>query len=60
MGDTMFGDLAPVRDGLKDVDYLADDGIASVVFLAEKLGKPVLVEGPAGTKKTELANRSRP
>ena len=28
MGDTMFGDLASVRDGLKDVDYLADDGIA--------------------------------
>jgi len=55
MGDTMFGDLASVRDGLKDVEYLADDGIASVVFLAEKLGKPVLVEGPAGTGKTELA-----
>ena len=43
MGETMFGDLASVRDGLKDVDYLADDGIASVVFLAEKLGKPVLI-----------------
>ena len=54
MGDTMFGDLASVREGLKDVEYLADDGIASVVFLAEKLGKPVLVEGPAGTGKTAL------
>ena len=65
MGDTMFGDLGSVRGGLRDADYLADDGIASVVYLAEKLGKPVLVEGPAGTGKTELAkavasNPSRP
>lgn len=51
----MFGDLGSVRGGLRDADYLADDGIASVVYLAEKLGKPVLVEGPAGTGKTELA-----
>ncbi|WP_428120874.1 AAA family ATPase [Candidatus Poriferisodalis sp.] len=55
MGDTMFGDLSGVREGLADVGYLADDGIASVVYLAERLGKPVLVEGPAGTGKTELA-----
>jgi MoxR-like ATPase len=55
MGDTMFGDLASTREGLRDAGYLADDGIASVVFLAEKLGKPVLVEGPAGVGKTELA-----
>ncbi|MBK02017.1 MAG: ATPase [Acidimicrobiaceae bacterium] len=54
MGDTMFGDLASVRQDLRDVGYLADDGIASVVFLAEKLGKPVLIEGPAGTGKTAL------
>ncbi len=54
MGDTMFGDLASVRQDLRDVGYLADDGIASVVFLAEKLGNPVLVEGPAGTGKTAL------
>ena len=55
MSDTMFGDLSGVRGGLANVEYLADDGIASVVFLAERLGKPVLVEGPAGTGKTELA-----
>ncbi len=55
MSDAIFSDLVAVRDGLGKVEYLADDGIASVVFLAERLGKPVLVEGPAGTGKTELA-----
>jgi len=44
-----------VRDGLRDLDYLADDGIAGVAYLADRLGKPVLVEGPAGTGKTQLA-----
>jgi MoxR-like ATPase len=37
------------------VHYLADDGIASVVYLADRLQKPVLIEGPAGTGKTQLA-----
>lgn len=37
------------------MSYLANEGIAGVVFLAERLGKPVLVEGPAGTGKTQLA-----
>ncbi|MGD2043835.1 MAG: MoxR family ATPase [Acidimicrobiia bacterium] len=40
---------------LATADYLADDRIAQVVFLSEKLNKPVLVEGPAGVGKTELA-----
>ena len=44
-----------MRDGLRDVAYLADDGIAGVAFLADRLGKPVLIEGPAGTGKTQLA-----
>jgi len=44
-----------VNDSLRSVGYLADEGIASVVFLADKLSKPVLVEGPAGTGKTQLA-----
>ncbi len=35
--------------------YLADDGIAGVAYLADKLSKPILVEGPAGTGKTQLA-----
>ena len=52
---TRFESVQSVRDGLRDVAYLADEGIAGVVFLAERLGKPVLVEGPAGTGKTQLA-----
>ena len=50
-----FSDLAAVRSALADVNYLADDGIAGVVYLADRLDKPVLVEGPAGTGKTQLA-----
>jgi MoxR-like ATPase len=44
-----------VRQGLRDVGYLPNEHIASVVYLSEQLAKPVLVEGPAGTGKTELA-----
>ena len=47
--------MAEVRQDLESVGYLADDGLAGVVYLADRLGKPVLVEGPAGTGKTELA-----
>ena len=52
---TAFGSVAQVREGLKKINYLADDGIAGVVYLAQRLGKPVLIEGPAGTGKTQLA-----
>ena len=52
---TRFESVQSVREGLRDVNYLADEGIAGVVYLAERLGKPVLVEGPAGTGKTQLA-----
>ncbi|HEY7890648.1 MAG TPA: MoxR family ATPase [Solirubrobacteraceae bacterium] len=44
-----------VAEGLRSVDYLPSDATALVSFLAFKLGKPVLVEGPAGVGKTELA-----
>ncbi|HEX6418564.1 MAG TPA: MoxR family ATPase [Acidimicrobiales bacterium] len=50
-----FESVAAVRESLAKVDYLADEGIAGVVYLADRLGKPVLVEGPAGTGKTQLA-----
>ena len=50
-----FESVPQVREGLKSVNYLADEGIAGVAYLADRLGKPVLVEGPAGTGKTQLA-----
>ena len=50
-----FVSVSQVREGLKKVNYLADEGIAGVVYLAQRLGKPVLIEGPAGTGKTQLA-----
>ena len=50
-----FGSVEAVRGALAEVGYLADPGIAGVVYLADRLGKPVLVEGPAGTGKTQLA-----
>jgi len=45
---------AQVRAALEGVGYLADDRIAQVVFLAVKLQKPILAEGPAGVGKTAL------
>lgn len=44
-----------IRRRLLDVGYLADELISDAVFLAGNLGKPLLVEGPAGVGKTELA-----
>ena len=50
-----FSDVAALKDELAGVDYLSDEGIAGVVYLADRLRKPILVEGPAGTGKTQLA-----
>jgi MoxR-like ATPase len=44
-----------VKSALAEVGYLADEPAALVSFLAQRLGKPILVEGPAGVGKTELA-----
>src|SRR3954471_452639 len=51
----LFTSPDDVRSRLAETGYLADDAIATTVFLADALGKPLLVEGPAGTGKTELA-----
>jgi MoxR-like ATPase len=50
-----FESVPQVREMLQKVDYLSDEGIAGIVYLADRLGKPILVEGPAGTGKTQLA-----
>ncbi len=50
----LFGSPAEAADALKRAGYLPDRHIAQVVYLADRLGKPILVEGPAGVGKTEL------
>jgi len=50
-----FDSPAEVQKLLAENDYLSDEAIASVTYLADRLAKPVLVEGPAGTGKTALA-----
>jgi MoxR-like ATPase len=50
-----FETIERARERLGEVGYLADESAALVSFLAGRLGKPVLVEGPAGVGKTELA-----
>ena len=43
-----FESVPAVRESLRKVDYLSDEGIAGIVYLADRLQKPVLIEGPAG------------
>ena len=50
-----FTYVPAVRETLARVGYLADEATSTSVFLADRLGKPLLVEGPAGVGKTELA-----
>jgi MoxR-like ATPase len=50
-----FESVDDVVARLRTADYLSDANIAGVVYLADRLEKPVLVEGPAGVGKTELA-----
>ncbi len=51
----LFAGVDDVVDKLASTGYLADKATATSVFLADRLGKPLLVEGPAGVGKTELA-----
>ncbi|NPV93069.1 MAG: MoxR family ATPase [Firmicutes bacterium] len=51
----MNQDWKQVQEGLREQGYLCDDGVAVLVYITQQLKKPLLVEGPAGVGKTELA-----
>ena len=55
MSTADFSGVSDVRERLEAAGYLPDESIETVVYLAQRLGKPILVEGPAGVGKTELA-----
>ncbi|EOD70325.1 AAA family ATPase [Amycolatopsis vancoresmycina] len=55
MGTGFFTSVDDVSAKLAGAGYLASTAVATTVFLADRLGKPLLVEGPAGVGKTELA-----
>lgn len=52
---TTFGTAAQLAESLREQDYVVDDDLATVVHLATALDRPLLLEGPAGVGKTELA-----
>ena len=51
----MFHSVEDVQQHFKNARYIANRRMSTVVFLAERMGRPVLIEGPAGVGKTELA-----
>ena len=51
----MFASIDAVREALAGEGYIADERLATTVFLQTRLDKPLLIEGPAGVGKTELA-----
>jgi MoxR-like ATPase len=55
LGAAEFSDVQDARKRLGEAGYLADNRLATTVFLQTRLGKPVLLEGPAGVGKTQLA-----
>jgi MoxR-like ATPase len=55
MSGALPADVANLRDGLEATGYLADDGLATALFLAVRMGQPLLLEGEPGVGKTEAA-----
>jgi len=56
MPETLFTSAEDAATRLAATGYLTDPDLATVTYLADSLGKPLLLEGPAGTGKTQLAN----
>ena len=56
MAETLFTSAEDAATRLAATGYLTDPDLATVTYLADSLGKPLLLEGPAGTGKTQLAN----
>src|SRR5512146_3379358 len=50
-----FQSIQELKDALGGQQYIASDEIATIMYLSQQLGKPLLTEGPAGVGKTELA-----
>jgi MoxR-like ATPase len=53
--DNCFESTQEVKEALNKQNYIPSDEIATILFLSQQLGKPLLTEGPAGVGKTELA-----
>ncbi|MBT3425181.1 MAG: MoxR family ATPase [Gammaproteobacteria bacterium] len=53
--DEKLQSIEKIREGLEELNYIPNDQIATAVFLAYHLDKPILIEGPPGVGKTELA-----
>ncbi|HZC59889.1 MAG TPA: MoxR family ATPase [Chthoniobacterales bacterium] len=51
----LIGDIQSVIDGFGQTGYVADRALATAIYLLVNLGKPLLIEGPAGVGKTEVA-----
>jgi MoxR-like ATPase len=47
--------IAGIKNGLARRQYICDDNVAAILFIAERMQKPLLIEGPAGVGKTDLA-----
>jgi len=53
--DSSAGPIRKIKEAMKAADYLCDNAIATALFLAGEMNKPILAEGPAGVGKTDLA-----